>query len=58
MPILRTALPVIRWTFDTTVDISGIATFVIACAGPLGVLTGAMVTGKFADAKNGKEKTT
>lgn len=53
-----TALPVMRWVITPDVDLGGLATFVVACAGPLGVLTGAMVTGKFAAKRNGVDANT
>jgi len=46
-----TCVPIVAWLFGR--DLEGIAVFVVACTGPLGVLTGAMATSSVLKSRNG-----
>lgn len=48
-----TVLPALRWIIDPSIDMAKIATFVIATAGPLGILTGAMAAKSIAKKSEG-----
>ena len=46
-----TVVPIVAWIFGR--DLEGVAVFVVACTGPLGVLTGAMATAGVLKKRNG-----